>query len=527
MSPAGEPIGLQRLDQLLGQGQLDAAMALVEQALRAGERSLPAHFRLASACLRGGRYADALALTMRAATLPIAAPGELVELAKRLMYFNQAPALRTLATGLLARPLWHAAAEADFAALLSMTGDQELASALLERAMAAGACTAAVLYNHSQMQLYSGKLEAAERDLQRCLQLEPAMAKAHWALSKLPRAAAAEAELQRMRKLAAQVPPGSQDEVYLRFALFNRLDQLQHHDQAWSELERGCVAKRGLIDYRPQVMFALTAALRAAFPAMPASVASRSPADSVGAPTPIFIVGMHRSGTTLLERILGNHSQVSEGGELYEFPAELRLAIGRHFNGASDIAVVERLAAIDFAELGRRYLRQVAWRAAGRPFLIDKLPSNFLNIGFLRRALPQARVIHMRRGAMDTCFSNLKELFSNACPYSYDQLELADFYGQYHQLMAHWQQHAPGYVLEVDYEQLARDPAGEAERILAFCGLGWEPGCTDLGSNRRAVNTASSAQVREPIHQRGIGAWRRYEAQLQPLAARLAVHGLL
>jgi tetratricopeptide (TPR) repeat protein len=518
MNPGADQPVLQRIEQLFARGQVDDAVLLAEQAVAAGNPSLPLHFRLAGAYLRAGRYAEALELTVRARALRPRAPGELIELAKRLMYFNQAAALRDVASGLLARPLWHAAAEADFAALLSMSGEQLLAAALLERAMAAGATTPASLYNRSQLHLYSGRMREAESDLQQCLRLEPAMAKAWWALSKLPRPAADERELQQMHMLASRVPSGSQDEVYLRFALFNRLDQLQRCDEAWGQLERGCLAKRKLLDYQPQAMPRFVAAAQAAFAA---DQPGPAPEPDAG-PTPIFVVGMHRSGTTLLERILGNHSRVSEGGELYEFPAQLRWAIGRHFSGASDIAVLERMPTIDFAELGRRYLDQVRWRANGQDFLIDKLPSNFVNIGFIRRALPQAKVIHMRRAAMDTCFSNLKELFSNACPYSYDQVELADYYGHYRQLMAHWHAHAPGYVLDVCYEDLARDPEGEARRILAFCGLDWEAGCTDLGSNRRAVNTASSAQVREPIHQRGIGAWRRYEAKLQPLAERLA-----
>ena len=449
-------------------------------------------------------------------------PAELVELAKRLMYFNQSGLLREVATRLLSKPVWHAGAEADFAALLSMVGEQALARALLDRAIAVTGTTPSVIYNRSQMNLYSGRMEAAEADLRQCLRLEPHMAKAYWALSKLPDARASDQHMAAMRSLLSRVAPGSQDEVFLRFALFNRLDKLGRHDAAWAELERGCRAKRGLLAYDAAATSRFFDALMGLPAAQPAALASHQQPS----PTPIFIVGMHRSGTTLLERILGSHSQVSAGGELYDFPAQLRWAIGRHFSGSSDIAVVERLGEIDFAQAGRRYLEQVAWRSAGKPCLIDKLPSNFLNLGFIHRALPQARVIHMQRNAMDTCFSNLKELFSNACAYSYDQLELADYYAQYRRLMEHWRQVAPGFVLDVSYEELARDPRAQAERILAFCGLEWEPGCIDAGSNAGAVNTASSAQVREPIHQRGIEAWRRYQAHLGPLAARLAEHGL-
>ena len=230
---------------------------------------------------------------------------------------------------------------------------------------------------------------------------------------------------------------------------------------------------------------------------------------------------MHRSGTTLLERVLGNHSQVAAGGELYDFPAQLRWALGRHFSGPSDAEVVAKAPEIDFPLLGLRYLDQVAWRAEGKPFIVDKLPSNFLNIGFIRRAMPQAKILHITRDPMDTCFSNLKELFSAACPYSYDQGELADWYLQYRGLMAHWQRSVPGFVFDVSYERLAAEPEAEARRILAFCGLEFEPGCIDTASNRGSVNTASSAQVREPIHQRNVGAWRRYERHLGPLAEAL------
>ena len=486
--------------------------------------NMPAHFRLAVDHLKAGRYRDALDVTLAAAKLDPGGPAELIELAKRLMYFNQSGPMRELAARLLSKPVWHAAAEADFAALLSMTGEQALAAALLDRAIAVIGATPAAIYNRSQMHLYSGRMAAAEADLRKCLRLEPGMTKAYRALSKLPKTAATTQELSAMRALASRVAAGSQDEVFLRFALFNRLDQLERHDEAWQELAWGCQAKHRLVAFDADATGRFFEALQqvpAAQPVGPVSLDQAAPT-----PTPIFIVGMHRSGTTLLERILGSHTKVAAGGELYDFPAQLRWAIGRHFAGSSDIAVVERMQEVDFPEVGRRYLEQVNWRAAGKPWLIDKLPSNFLNIGFIDRALPQARVIHMQRNAMDTCFSNLKELFSNACAYSYDQLELADYYAQYRRLMAHWRQVAPEFILDVSYEELARDPQGQAERILAFCGLEWEPGCIETGSNAGAVNTASSAQVREPIHQRGIEAWRRYETHLGPLAARLKAHGL-
>lgn len=516
---------LREFEGLAAAGRLDAAAELAEAAIGEGSRRLALRLRLSVALLKLGRYAEAADVLVAASALKPAEPGELVELGRRLMYFNLAAPMRAVAQRLLSAPRWDAAAEADFAALLSMAGEHDLSYALMQRARPALGAAPGLLYNRSQMQLYAGRLAEAEADLRQCLRLQPDSAKAHWALSKLPLAQVDEAGLAAMQRLADRVA-GSQDEVYLRFALFNFLDRRDRCEAAWQALERGCRAKRALVPHDRAAATRLFGALGAFDPA---ALASAGPVPATrGAPTPIFIVGMHRSGTTLLERILGNHASVAAGGELYEFPAQLRLALGRHFSGASDPQLAERADTVDFGAVGRGYLEQVAWRAGDRPCLVDKLPSNFLNIGFIRAALPQAKVLHMRRGAMDTCFSNLKELFSNVATYSYDQGELADYFGQQRELMAHWQQVAPGLVLDIDYERLAQEPEREAARILAFCGLDWQPDCIELaGTGGAAVNTASSAQVREPIHQRGIAAWRRYEAWLGPLAARLAENGAI
>lgn len=513
-----------RVQTLFASGDVAEAARVAEKAVRNGPAPLAVHLLLIAAYLKLDRYRDAARTAAHAAKRPPAQPGELIELAKRLLYFNLSGALVDVAKRLLAGPVWHVGAEADLAALVSMVGEQTIASALLDRAARVAGINGAVLYNRSQMRLYRGQMAEAEADLRQALKLEPGVAKSHWALSKLPKASISDADIAAIQALAKGPLRDSPDEAFLQYALFNHLDRRDRVDEAWTALARACEVKRRSLSYDTGNSRVLFEALIARFP-VGADLAPALPTTT--GPTPIFVVGMHRSGTTLLERILGNHSEVTEAGELYDFPAQLRWAIGRHFNGPSDIAVVEAYDSIDFPALGQRYLDQVRWRANGKPFLVDKLPSNFINAGYLQRALPQAKILHMRRNAMDTCFSNLKELFSNACAYSYDQDELADYFSLYRRLTAHWQQALPGYVLDVSYEELTADPEGQARRILAFCGLDWQPGCLDVGSNTRAVNTASSAQVREPIHRRNVEAWRRYAPHLTRLQARLAKNGLI
>jgi tetratricopeptide (TPR) repeat protein len=512
---------LARLDQLRAQGDDAAGLQVAEAAVAAGSRQLAVHFRLASLLLRAGRYAEADAVTTRAAQLAPATPAELVELGKRLAYFNRAAELRALVASRLRAPPWHAGAEADLGALLSMLGEQALAGALIDRAARSGV-DPALLYNRSQLHLYAGRLDAAEADLRQALRMAPGMAKAQWALGKLPGPRTNRDDLAAVLRQLASVDPRGEDAVYLHFAAFARFDALDEVDAAWEHLARGNAAKRARLAYDPAAAARQMDALLALPAGRSAADAASPSGDGAGeAAVPLFIVGMHRSGTTLLERMLGNHAQVAEAGELYDFPAAMRLALGRHFPGPTDAEAALRADDIDWASVGRDYLGRIAWRAGDKAFLVDKLPSNLLNVGFIQRALPRARVVHMRRDPMDTCFSNLKELFSNAAPYSYDQQELADHFLAARRLAAHWQAIAPAQVLDVDYEALARDPRAEADRILAFCGLPWDPACLDIGGNARPVNTASSAQVREPIHTRGIGAWRRYERYLGPLRERL------
>jgi hypothetical protein len=219
----------------------------------------------------------------------------------------------------------------------------------------------------------------------------------------------------------------------------------------------------------------------------------------------------------LLEQMLAGHSEVAALGELYDFTSAMRYTTDYHCKGVIDATLVERARSADLSVAGQRYLDGVSWRLDGSRYFTDKLPSNFLNIGFIAPALPQAKILRMVRDPMETCFSNLRELFSDANPYSYDLGELADYYSSYTALMKRWHARFAGRILDVDYARLLTDPESQLRRVTEFCGLPFDPAMLELGARRRGVVTASAVQVRGGVKIRETPKWAPYERWLAPL----------
>ncbi|MFP7722114.1 sulfotransferase [Lysobacter sp. A3-1-A15] len=319
------------------------------------------------------------------------------------------------------------------------------------------------------------------------------------------------------RRLEA-VPPGGEAEVHLAYALHNRLHGIGDYEASWAALVRACRVKRALLQYDASEQGEIFERLMA----LPRFTMASTSAARQG-PIPVFVVGMHRSGTTLLERMLAGHRDVIDGGESYAVSAAIRHATDHYSVHTFDLAGARRLTdpGLDLGRVRRDVLEYMRWKARGHACVTEKLPSNFLHLGVLLAALPEARVLHMRRNAMDTCFSNLRTLFSIAAPYSYDQHELAEYYLGYRRLMDHWSALWPGRILDVKYECLVEDPDGQGERILEFCGLSRDGPM--LGTDRKggAVATASLADVRAGIQRNRGGVWRHYQRHLSPLSARL------
>jgi hypothetical protein len=263
-----------------------------------------------------------------------------------------------------------------------------------------------------------------------------------------------------------------------------------------------------------------------AFPATAASGADA--AESKRAPGPIFILGLPRSGSTLIERILGRHSRVRAAGELQSMALAIVEAV-RQRAGATQISrreLVEQSAQLDFESLGRDYLARARASGAIGDYFIDKMPLNFLYCGLICRALPEARIVHVHRHPMAACYAMFKTLFEDAYPFSYDLSELGRYYLAYRRLMQHWGRVMPGRIYELRYESMIEDQRGETQRLLAFCGLDWEDACAQFHENPDPSTTASAAQVRQPIYDSSVNQWRHYGGQLADLRRLLAEGGI-
>jgi len=396
-------------------------------------------------------------------------------------------------------------------------GQHEESLALMDRARALGFDNPDFRYFRAIQLQFNGRVAEAEAELESCLRLGPTYGRASLTLARLRRWNSDDNHLDFIRQRLKTVEQGSEDHAGFEFAQYKELEDLGRYDDAWAALQRANAVMHERLKRQVQDEQALFDALIARC----SSEFTRAPAQQFDGPVPIFIIGMPRSGTTLLERILGNHSEVTPAGELADFSRQWRWVADQHGHKLIDEALVARADQLDFAEVGRRYLEQTQWRAHGRPFYVDKLPPNFMLAGFIHRALPQARIVHMSRDPMDLCFSNYRALFGDAFAYSYELGSLAAHHRRYRRLMQHWHEVMPGAIHDVEYAALVQDTEATARALLDYCGLPFEPGCIDTSSNRAPVATLSSAQVREPIHTRAMDEWRRYSAQLEPLRQAL------
>ena len=401
----------------------------------------------------------------------------------------------------------------------SILEDQPNALRCIELARANGCDDAYVAHMQGIVQSFTGPIDAAVAACEESVAKAPTYGHAHWSCAQFGRKDGARERVARMRAALEQPGLENDDVTYLHYGLFKELDTLGDSEAAWDSLMAGAQARRSVTVHDAAQETAAYDALIAATPQGFLDACADLSADA----TPIFVVGMPRTGTTLLERILGNHPQIKTCGELNDFRQQMQWVNNQRLGLTLDERIGEYVARLDPALLGGRYLAKTAWRAEGSAFYVDKHPMNFQWCGAILKALPHAKIIHLRRHPLDTCFSNLKELFAHKYyPYSYALDELATHYRNYARLMRHWHAIAPGRILDVRYEDLASQPDVEARRVQAYLGLPHVEGVTDILANKTVTTTASTLQLRQPIHTRNVGGWRRYAAGMAPVEALLA-----
>ncbi|WP_056878050.1 sulfotransferase [Pseudoxanthomonas sp. Root630] len=457
-----------------------------------------------------GSYRAACDYALRAYALPGLSPALMVKVLNRLRNFNQTSALHELIgrfepQRLDARQLHAVAAQASY------LGDQQRALDLLDLALSRQPANAPVLLARAQINTFLGRFDEAEHDLRDCMMYNKGMAAIWWTLARLRKQTPTSNHVEELRReLKVARPPG--ERAFLAFALHKELDDLGDIAGAGEALTLGCKLKRSELKYSTAQSRALMARLKAApMPEVAAGGVDRGF-------TPVFIVGMFRSGTTLLEQLLGGNPAMLNAGELHDFVTSMRYVADYQSTGFLDEDMVRRAETMDFDEVAEHYVRGVEWRLEpGQTHLTDKLPANFFNIGYILRALPDARILHMVRDPVETCFSNLRELFSGASPYSYDQAELAEFYLMYQDLMAHWHATFPGRILDIHYAELTRDTEGVMRGVASHCGLDFLPTMVDPRSRVQSVATASAVQVRSPVIVREVPKWDPYREYLAPL----------
>jgi tetratricopeptide (TPR) repeat protein len=416
-----------------------------------------------------------------------------------------------------------------YAAACVGLGEHEPAIALYRQLLTAspGSADLHVSLGHSLKTV--GRQQEATQSYQMAAAARPSFGDAWWSLANLKTYRFSQDEITRMRAEEAAPASSAVDRYHLCFALGKAFEDRNEYADSWHFYERGNALKRTDSRYHPEITETNT---RTQIEVCTAQFFAARVGVGVPDPDPILVVGLPRSGSTLIEQILASHSQIEGTQELSDIqrivlemrgpgtrgkPSGLGDPRLRTEKGRSYPGVLAEIAPEDFRRLGERYLTDTRAYRDHQPFFIDKMPNNFRHIGLIHLMMPNATIIDVRREPMACCFSNLKQLFASGQEFTYRIADIARYYRTYLELMRHWDAVLPGRILRVWYEDVVEDLEGNVRRILEFCGVRFEPACVEFYKTGRRVHTASSEQVRQPIFRDGLFQWRNYEPWLGPL----------
>ncbi len=510
--PARE--SLAKAAELHRTGKLEQAEGIYRQILQRDPKHVEALRLLGQLALQGERYGQAEQLLKRAVEAAPDYVAAWVDLARAQLERLDLAAARVSIERAAAMSPGSALVQLHLANVLARSGRHDDAVAAYRRAAELNPAGPAPWIGLGNTLKTVGRQAEAIAAYRRAATLRPEHSEAWWSLSNLKTFRFTEPEVEAMRRLRATEGLADESRVQFSFALAKALEDRGEHARAFELYAEGNRLRRAREHYDPVQTEVLNERIRTVFDA--AFLARHAGAGDPD-PAPIFVVGLPRSGSTLIEQILGSHSQVDATHELPE-AGRLVQRIGRgRADGLTYPDAVQAFGAADWLAFGRAYLDETRKYRQGAPRFVDKMPNNFPMIGLLALALPNARFINARRHPLDTCLSCFRQLFARGQPFTYDLTELGEYYLEYEKMVAHWRAALPGRVLDVQYEDVVADQPGQARRLLDFCGLPFEEACLRFWETGRAIRTASSEQVRQPIYDSSVNAWRRYETELAPL----------
>lgn len=502
------------IKRLMSQGEFDIAHFECVKCLLENPLDVETQLIMSGLYYRSGKYQSAVHYALQAEKLLSEASGwqEVLATSSQLMHFGEEQAAVNCMKFISIHLVKNVPGATDIGKHYQQLEDHERALAWLSVAENHGLNLAQVAELRGRIHMFDGDLSSSEKELEKSIVVHKnCSVSPHLLLSMFGNA---NARIERLKKLSTgnQFPP--QDLPYLNYALFKELDSVDQIDAAWEYLLKAAALTRKEVFYSSDLESAAYDELIAATKNL--EIGDNSNSNEIT--TPIFIVGMPRSGTSLLESMLASDSSIAACGELKLMRSQIQFVLNQKMGTPFDREALKAIPELDFARLGQRYLEKAGWKAKGKPFLIDKNPGNFNYAGLILRAMPHAKIINLVRNPMDVCFSNLKEIFGpNYYTYSYTQEECANHYRNYRRLMTHWHQIAPGKILDVAYENLVSQPVLELERVQKFCGLEYRPYQQKQPKAEFMSNSASTVQIREPIHTRNLNGWQRYKQYLVAL----------
>jgi tetratricopeptide (TPR) repeat protein len=501
----------------LAQEQYERAHGLAMEVLKQDTREAEAYFIMALISYRHQNIAKAEDIIQRALGFDANNTDYLLFQAQCLLELNRQDQAKAVVAGLQDKTLKTAHQNDTLGVLHSRLGQHDSALPRFTLACELEPDTVSYRYNLASCLQFSGKFGEAEVAYENAIELDPNNYRSHSSLSQLRKMTEDDNHIERLKALWPSLGDDSDARLHIGHALAKEHEDLADYGQSFEYLQKAKAKKLEKIEDQSASNRRLFARLHE----LPAKLEKASQSDCES-DEPIFIVGMPRTGTTLVERILSSHSLVESAGELANFSLLVKRQLQTASNWVLDAETIDASQRLDFTKLGNDYIESTRHLTGGSAHFIDKMPLNFMYVPLIARALPKAKIICLRRNPMDTCLSNYRQLFSTSFSYynyAYSLKNTAEFYVKFHQLMDHYAVTLGDDFFQIQYESVVAEPETETRKLLAHCGLTWEAQCLEFHTNTAPVATASSVQVREKMYTRAVDRWRHYEPWLGELRA--------